>query len=130
MLCIPNLQANIGSDLMGFFKSAGMSSNLTTSGSYSDQSGGYYTGGSLVTRNQARNIQPATIQMPGFRAGCGGIDLWAGGFSHISSEAMVEMLRNIGSSAASYAFMLAIQTVSPQIYNIMNELNNLSTQVN
>jgi len=39
------------------------------------------------------------------------------------------MMRNIGSSAASYAFMLAIQTVSPQIYNIMNELNNIATMI-
>jgi len=40
------------------------------------------------------------------------------------------MLRNVGASAASYAFMLAIQTVSPQIYNLLNELNALATQVN
>lgn len=120
----------IASDLMKFFKSAGMASNATTPGAYKDQTAGYYTGGSLVVRNGVKNAQPATLQMPGFRAGCGGIDLWSGGFSHISAGQMVEVLRNIGSSAASYAFMLAIQTVSPQIYNIMNELNALATQIN
>lgn len=30
----------------------------------------------------------------------------------------------------SYAFMLAIQTVSPQIYNILNELNALANKIN
>lgn len=124
------LARGIGQDLMAFFRKAGMASNVTAPGSYHDQTAGFYTGGSLVVRNQVRNAQLATIQMPGFRAGCGGIDLWLGGFSHISSEQLVAMLRNIGSSAASYAFMLAIQTVSPQIYNIMNELNNLATQIN
>jgi conjugative transfer pilus assembly protein TraH len=122
--------AGIGQDLMGFFKSAGMASNVTMPGSYQDQTAGFYTGGSIVTRNAVRNVQPATIQMPGFRAGCGGIDMWMGGFSHIKSEQLVEMVRNIGSATASYAFMLAIQTISPQIYNIMNELNNLATQIN
>lgn len=122
--------AGIGEDLMGFFKRAGMASNVTMPGSYQDQTAGFYTGGSIVTRNAVRNVQPATIQMPGFRAGCGGIDMWMGGFSHIKSEQLVEMARNIGSATASYAFMLAIQTVSPQIYNIMNELNNLATQIN
>jgi conjugative transfer pilus assembly protein TraH len=71
-----------------------------------------------------------TVQMPGFRGGCGGIDLWTGGFSYIKADQMIDMLRNIGSSAASYAFMLAVQTVSPQIYNIMNELNALATHIN
>lgn len=107
-----------------------MANNVTSGGAYKDQTAGYYTGGSLSTRNQVRNAQVATVQMPGFRAGCGGIDLWGGGFSHISADQLVAMLRNIGSSAASYAFMLAVQTVSPQIYNIMNELNALATQIN
>lgn len=120
----------IAEDLMVFFKNAGMASNVTTPGSYQDQTAGFYTGGSLVTRNAVRNAQLATVQMPGFRAGCGGIDLWMGGFSHIKSEQLVEMLRNIGSAAGSYAFMLAMQTVSPQIYNVMNEINNLATQIN
>jgi conjugative transfer pilus assembly protein TraH len=122
--------SNIGKDLVNFFKSAGTASNVTAPGAYKDQSAGYYSGGGIAARTGARNAQLATIQMPGFRAGCGGIDAWLGGFSHISSDALVKMLRNIGSNAASYAFMLAVQTVSPQIYNIMNELNALATQIN
>jgi conjugative transfer pilus assembly protein TraH len=130
VMTLPPTYAGIGEDLMLFFKSAGMASNVTTPGSFQDQAAGFYTGGSIVTRNAVRNAQIATVQMPGFRAGCGGIDLWMGGFSHIKSDQLVEMLRNIGSAAASYAFMLAMQTVSPQIYNILNEINNLASQIN
>ncbi len=132
LLLIPqaSLAKGIGEDLMSFFKKAGLSSNVTTPGSYKDQTAGFYTGGSIVARNGARNAQIATIQMPGFRAGCGGIDLWMGGFSHIKSQQVIEMARNIGSATPGYAFMLAVQNVSPQIYNIMNELNNLATQIN
>lgn len=126
----PTTAKGIAEDLMGFFKSAGMASNVTTAGAYQDQAAGFYTGGSIVARNAVRNAQIATVQMPGFRAGCGGIDAWMGGFSHIKSAELVEMLRNIGSAAGSYAFMLAMQTVSPQIYNILNEINNLATQIN
>jgi conjugative transfer pilus assembly protein TraH len=129
LLAIPAM-ANIGQDLMRFFQQAGIASNVSDPGYYKDQTAGYYTGGSLVTRNRTRNTQLASLQIPGYRAGCGGIDLWTGGFSHISSQQLVEMLRSIGSSAASYAFMLAIQTVSPQIYNLLNELNSLATQIN
>lgn len=120
---------SIGNDLKKFFD-RNVLRNTTTPHVFKDQAAGYYTGGSVVTRNQVRSAQLATVQMPGFRAGCGGIDLWTGGFSHISKDRLVEMLQNIGSSAKSYAFMLGVQTVSPQIYNIMNELNALATQVN
>src|SRR4051812_8521066 len=75
--------AGINEDLMAFFKSAGMASNVTTPGAYQDQTAGFYTGGSIAARNAVRNVQLATVQMPGVRAGCGGIDLWMGGFSHI-----------------------------------------------
>lgn len=129
-IILPPAYAGIGEDLMVFFKSAGMASNVTTPGTFQDQAAGFYSGGSIVTRNAVRNAQIATVQMPGFRAGCGGIDLWMGGFSHIKSDQLVEMLRNIGSAATSYAFMLAMQTVSPQIYNILNEINNLASQIN
>lgn len=128
--CANSAYADISSDLMSFFKKAGMASNPTMPSAYKDQSAGYYTGGSLSVRTGVRNAQLASVQMPGFRGGCGGIDLWGGGFSHISAEDFVRVLKNIGSSAASYAFMLAIQSVSPQIYNIMNELNALATQIN
>ncbi|MBW8308889.1 MAG: conjugal transfer protein TraH [Candidatus Paracaedibacteraceae bacterium] len=121
--------ANIEKDLHGFFNRS-VSKNVTTPSAFKDQAAGYYTGGSIVTRNQVRSAQLMTLQVPGYRAGCGGIDLWTGGFSHISSDRLVEMLQNIGSAAGSYAFMLAVQSVSPQIYNIMNELNAIATEIN
>lgn len=120
--------AGIGQDLMRFFKES--ASNTSSAGYYKDQTAGYYTGGSIAVRNRTRNAQLASLQMPGYRAGCGGIDMWLGGFSHITSQQLVSALRSVGSNAASYAFMLAIQTVSPQIYNLLNELNALATQIN
>lgn len=130
LVCVhSHAEANIGNDLKNFFN-RGVSKNATTPQAFKDQAAGYYSGGSVVTRNQVRSAQLATVQMPGYRAGCGGIDLWAGGFSHISSSRIVDMLQNIASAGQSYAFMLGVQTVSSQVYNIMNELNALATQVN
>jgi conjugative transfer pilus assembly protein TraH len=120
----------IGEDLMSYFKSAGIASNVTTPGAYQDQTAGFYTGGSIVTRNAVRNTQIATVQMPGFRAGCGGIDAWMGGFSHIKGGQLIESFRNIGSAGQAYVFMLGMQIVSSQIYNALNEMNNLATQIN
>ena len=61
-LCYAN---NIGEDLMVFFKSAGLASNVTTPGAYQDQSVGFYTGGSIVARNRVQNVQLAHLQLPG-----------------------------------------------------------------
>jgi len=131
-ICLVNNASakGIAEDLMVFFKNAGMASNVTTPGTYQDQTAGFYTGGSIVTRNAVRNVQIATVQMPGFRAGCGGIDLWMGGFSYVKSGQLVEALRNVSSAAEGYVFMLGMQVVSSQIYNLLNEMNNLATQIN
>ena len=125
-----HLSASIESDLKAFFESAGLASNINSPGAYQDQSAGYYTGGSLMARGTVKHAQLGTLQMPGYRVGCGGIDAWTGGFSHISSEELTKFLRAVGSNASSYAFLLGIQTISPIIYNQLNELNALATRVN
>ena len=123
-------QGDIGSDLKTFFNSLGSASNVSGEGSYKDQAAGYYSGGSLFIRNQNRNLQPATLQLPSYSAGCGGIDVHMGGFSFVDSKQLIEFMRNIGSKATSYAFMLAVQSLTPQLYNVMNELNALAQEVN
>ena len=68
--------------------------------------------------------------MPGINAGCGGIDMFMGGFSHISKDALIAALRNIGTNAAGYAFKLGIKTIAPMIDGVMEDLNNLATKIN
>ena len=129
-LSFPSHAKNVGKDLIDFFQRAGMVSNNTAPQVYRDQSAGYYSGGNIVTRNSVRNAQLATIQMPGFRAGCGGIDMWMGGMSHIKASQLIDALRTVGTNMGSYAFMLGVQTVSPMVYNLMNELNAIATKIN
>jgi conjugative transfer pilus assembly protein TraH len=61
--------------------------------------------------------------MPHYRSGCGGIDLFMGGFSYINAAAFTQLLRNIGSNAGGYAFNLALATVTPQIKSVLDELS-------
>ena len=122
--------AGMNGQLDNFFESMGYKSNVTSAGAYKSQSGGYYTGGSIFARAPASNTQIANIQMPSFRAGCGGIDLFKGAFSHINAEGLISMLRDIASGAKGYAFNLALQTITPQIYNTMTELNAIAQRIN
>lgn len=126
-----NVSANVLSGkLKEYFERSGGSSNATKPSSYKNQAAGYYSGGSFYGRIPVEQVQPMSIQMPGFRMGCGGIDAWFGGFSHISSDQLVGALRKIGSSMGSYAFMIALETISPEIYNVMNELQAIAQKIN
>ena len=65
-----------------------------------------------------------------FDSGCGGIDIWTGGFYFINSHQLTEALKAIGGNAASYAFMLAVETYAPQVHNIIQQLNKLAADFN
>lgn len=129
-LCSFMAHADVNKSLSGFFKKMATSSNITRAGAYKDQQGGFYTGGNLFARNQVMNTQLASIQLPNYQAGCGGIDMFMGSFSHISSERLIEAMKAIGSNMGSYAMMLALETMSPAIKNILEELENMANMIN
>jgi conjugative transfer pilus assembly protein TraH len=89
-----------------------------------------YTGGSLFMRAPSRTYQLATVTAPSWGAGCGGIDLYMGGFSHINKDQFVAMLKNIGSNAVGYAFKLAMQNLCPSCDNIMTALQTTANGIN
>lgn len=97
------------------FESLGMVSNTTTAGGYQNQSGGYYTGGSVFARSSVNTAKVYALQMPRFRAGCGGIDFFKGGFSFINGDQFKNLIRSIPGNASGYAIQLAIDTVSPMV---------------
>ena len=121
---------DIQQNMASFFEKMGGIAHTTAGSAHQDQTAGHYTGGSLYARNTVHNTQLATILTPGYRAGCGGIDLHFGALSYLSGEQLTQALRAIGSSMASYGLLLAIETMSPQVKNIMTELNDLAQKIN
>lgn len=125
-----NSHASIGNDMSNFFNKFGAATNHTKGSAYNDQSGGYYSGGSFFMRSPSRNVNPISITPPGFRMGCGGIDIWSGGLGFISDEQLKGALKNIIGGMSSYAFMLAVETYAPQVHGIMQQLNKLAADFN
>jgi len=119
---ITDSQADMQKNLEKAFGALGMSNNVTEAGGYQDQTGGFYTGGSVFARSKVNNADLFSLQMPHYRAGCGGIDLFTGGFSFINAQQFTQLLRNIGSNASGYAFNLALATVTPQIKSVLDDL--------
>jgi len=124
------VHAGVSKDMSNFFNKFGAATNHTKGSSYQDQSGGYYNGGSFFMRSPSKNLRPVTVTPPGFRMGCGGIDLWSGGFGFINTDQLKGAMKNIIGGMGSYAFMLAVETYAPQVHNIMQQLNKLAADFN
>ncbi len=122
--------ADIAADLNNFFNSAGLLTNTTPPGVYEGQTAGYYTAGGVFARAPARNFNLVTVQAPSFRAGCGGIDIYSGGFSFVNSDQLVAAMRNIGQNALGLAFQIGLSTLSPKLAELVQEFTTLANKVN
>ena len=98
-LLIQPAAADVASDMDSFYASVGGGSSFSGAALYQGQSANYFSGGGFSARAPIRNFNLASVQAPSIRAGCGGIDLYAGGFSFINATQLITMLKNIGSSA-------------------------------
>lgn len=125
-----SVSADTGSKVNDWFNNMNYS-NVTKPGVYEGQSARYYTLGGVSTRGQiSRPFNFVNIQTPKFSAGCGGIDMFAGGFSAVNADALTAQLRAIGQNAESLAYMLAIQIVSSQLSGVMETIEGWANTFN
>jgi conjugative transfer pilus assembly protein TraH len=99
---------------------------------YKSQAAGYYTGGGgVVVRSPIKSVKFVNATFPKIpQAGCGGIDIYTGGFSFITGKQLVDTMQAISSNSAGFAFMLGIETVSPSISNQMRQLQSWANTIN
>jgi conjugative transfer pilus assembly protein TraH len=112
------------------FDNVNAQGNVSSPAVLQGQTMNLYTGGSMFMRMPKRTYNISTFTPPSWSAGCGGIDLFAGGFSFINKEQFVAMLRNIGSNALGYGFKLAIQNLCPTCDNVMQALQATAQAIN
>lgn len=122
--------AGVNDDLNNYFNGLGFSSNVTSPQAYHGQQAGFYTGGSLFMRSPVRDVQIVQLDLPSYRSGCSGIDMYAGGFSFIDNDQVVQLLQNLMNHSASYAFTLAMETATPELANVMKYWNDLAQKIN
>lgn len=94
------------------------------------QQRGYLTGGSLSARWQTGSDYPFTIQPPRASAGCGGIDMFMGGFSFLGFDYLVKKLQGILMNAPALAFDLALKALAEQASASMKGLDHIIETVN
>ena len=120
--------ADVLSEMNRFWQGAAV--NTTGPTAFQGQASGHWTLGNLYLRAPVRSEQVATVNLPSFRAGCGGIDAFAGAFSFIDSDQLVAFGRAVAQNAAGFAFELALETISPVIAETMAKLRALAQWVN
>jgi conjugative transfer pilus assembly protein TraH len=111
-------------------KMFGTMSNATAPGVFETSRRGVISGGSLVVRNKIMNTSIVSFQPPSFNAGCGGIDMFGGSFSFINKEQFVQLARTIASNAASYAFYLALDAMSPSVRAVIDNIQKKIQELN
>ena len=103
----------------------------TTSPNYfGGQQRGYYSGGSFNARWPSTADYPVTVEMPRVKSGCGGIDVFMGGFSFMNSDYLVAKLQSILENAPAVAFDLALKTLCEQCSNTIKNFEALADNLN
>ena len=128
LLFVAPAHADVLSEMNNFWR--GVAVNTTGPTAFQGQASGHWTLGNLYLRAPVRSEQIATVNMPSFRAGCGGIDAFAGAFSFINSDQLIAFGRAVAQNAAGFAFELALETISPVIAETMAKLRALAQWVN
>lgn len=128
--CVSNASFADTADIGAFFDEIGGFGNVTPAQSFQGQTMNTYTGGSATFHTPRKTYQLAAVQAPSLKMGCGGIDAFAGSFSFINSDQLVQMLQNVGNGAAAAIFKLAIDQVSPQLGGVIDYFNKVAQDMN
>ena len=113
--------ADLSQQMANMFGS-GTLSNVTGPGAYRSQAQNIYAAGELQLRFPTRNYQLWSYTLPHISAGCGGVDLYLGSFSHISEEQFKEMLQAVARSYSGMLFKVALKSINPLIESTINDL--------
>ncbi len=99
-------------------------------GYFEGEKRGYVTGGSFSARWAMNNDHLFSAQAPRFKVGCGGIDLFMGGFSFLNVNYLVQKFQKILQAAPALAFDMALSTLCQQCSNAMKALEALANELN
>jgi len=103
----------------------------TTSPDYFEgQKRHYGTLGGFSARWQPSQDHLFSIAPPKFKTGCGGIDVFMGGFSFLNADYLVQKLQNMMNAAPAVAFDMALETLCSQCAKALKSLEAISDRLN
>lgn len=122
--------ATVSSDMEQFINKLGYQGNVTSPEVWKSQAAGNYGGGSLFSRNTVKSYQLVHLELPDYHSGCGGIDLYTGSFSFLKGDQLIELGKQVMSSAGAYAVDLMLETTVPSMKSVRDYLQTLEQMAN
>lgn len=84
----------------------------------------------MFVRSRVRDINLMQVDLPHYRAGCNGIDLFTGGISFIKAEDLAKSMQEIMANGIAYSLELGLETMTPQVANVMKWLQDKAEKIN
>jgi len=128
LISLSNGFCNVQDDINKFFDDMSVYSVTTDAKIINGQRQGYMTLGSLKVKTKYKKINLFTVQAPYVKAGCGGIDIFYGGFSFVNKDELKQMLQAIAQNAAGYMFQIAFESMCPTCNAIMKDLADMANE--
>ncbi|WP_028842928.1 conjugal transfer protein TraH [Thermodesulfovibrio yellowstonii] len=97
---------------------------------FKGQQRGYFTAGSFSARILSSTVYPLTIERPRLKAGCGGIDVFMGGFGFTNFDYLVQKFQTLIQAAPAVAFQIALNTLSSALNVNLNEIEKIINLLN
>lgn len=122
---------NIGKKVWDSFRSEGVSVHTTRPSQFDSRFGSHWSGGYVRVRTKqtkAKNVMDFTP--PRLSGGCSGIDFYAGSFSLLSGDELVQMYRGAMQGAAAYFFSIALQSLCPSCQDIAADIQEKIEKMN
>jgi len=116
--------------MQSFFNELGAYGNVSGPQMLKGQTSTAFAGGSLYMRTPQRNYNLFNVAPPSIKAGCGGIDLFAGSFSFMNAEQLTALLQNLANNALGVAFQLAIESISPELAGLLKWAQDQASKLN
>lgn len=104
--------------------------SVNNPGTRNTNRGTVFYGGSFNARIDQNPTELVGFQAPSISGGCGGIDMFAGSFSLVSKDEVVQMLRGVAQGVPAYFFNLALSNVCADCSEIATELENRVAELN
>ena len=114
---------------------SGTMSNTTRSSLVKEQQAGHLLGGSVIIKTPANpKLQLISARAPSCKLGglpCGaGMEALGGGLSLVSGKELMNYLKSLPASAATYGAFMAVKTLCPQCQNLMEYLDSKADWLN
>jgi conjugative transfer pilus assembly protein TraH len=122
--------ASVEQDLSSFFDALGHTyKHKQPEASLSDASG-FLGGGALHVITPEREDTLMHVEIPDYKSGCSGIDLFTGSLSYISGDKLVDLGKQVMTNGGAYAADVMLATTVPELKQVRDYLQTMVQKVN